>query len=297
MRPDLKATESLMSRFPARQPSASQNAARLRDNQRRHRARVKAHTAELEAQLAETKARLDAALDEIARLAGQVESLRRGSLVAEPSADPGRRRRRRPDSPARETRAHPRPERAAEAPTPCDGGASRPSFRPFGGPVVSGIADPSSVQEGASAGEPDVPGASLPAVRASSPAAAARLPRVSGPPTRDEPPRPRSLGNCDRDRTRVDGEAHAAQPDVLAAMMSGRGCEDLPAPQSGESTAQCTDAYNVIEQLNFSGLDVGEITRRLKPGFRKAVEKGGGCRVNTQLLFALLDYISSTNGL
>ncbi|KXJ84769.1 hypothetical protein Micbo1qcDRAFT_154692 [Microdochium bolleyi] len=214
-----------MSRFPARQSSANQNAARLRDNQRRHRARVKAHTAELEAQLAETKARLDAALDEIAHLTSEVESLSRGLVT-----------------------------------------------------------------------ERNVPRA-LPTVRASSPAAAAHLPSVFGPPIRDESPRPHCSGNCNQDQTHVDGEAHATQPDILVVMMSGRDCKDLPAPQSGESTAPCIDAYKVIEQQNFSGLDVVEITRWLKPGFRKAAEKGGGCRVDTQLLFALLDHISSTDGL
>lgn len=96
MRPELKAAAGLMSRFPARQPSANQNAVRLRDNQRRHRARVKAHTAELEARLAETKARLDSALDEIADLTREVEFLRRGQ-VTEQHANAG------PDSSARET--------------------------------------------------------------------------------------------------------------------------------------------------------------------------------------------------
>ncbi|KAH8747627.1 hypothetical protein F5883DRAFT_437073 [Diaporthe sp. PMI_573] len=250
-----------MSRFPARQPSANQKAARLRDNQRRHRARVKAHTAELEARLAETKARLDAALDEIAHLTSEVESLRSG-LVTEQHANAG------PDSSSRETRAHSRPQAVAP---PLGNRASHP-LCPFGEPTISNIAGP-SVRERASSDGPDVSRA-LPAS-----------------------PRPQCSGNCDQDQTHVDGEAHATQPDILVVMMSGRDCKGLPAPRSGESTTPCFDAYKVIEQQNFSDLDVAAITRWLKPGFRKAADKGGGCRVDTQLLFALLDHISSSDGL
>lgn len=284
MRPELKAAAGLMSRFPARQPSANQKAARLRDNQRRHRARVKAHTAELEARLAETKARLDAALDEIAHLTSEVESLRSG-LVTEQHANAG------PDSSSRETRAHSRPQAVAP---PLGNRASHP-LCPFGEPTISNIAGP-SVRERASSDGPDVSRA-LPAVRASGPATAAHLPGVLDPPIQDESPRPQCSGNCDQDQTHVDGEAHATQPDILVVMMSGRDCKGLPAPRSGESTTPCFDAYKVIEQQNFSDLDVAAITRWLKPGFRKAADKGGGCRVDTQLLFALLDHISSSDGL
>jgi len=281
MRPELKAAAGLMSRFPARQPSANQNAARLRLNQRRHRAKVKAHTAELEARLAETKAQLDAALDEIAHLTREVESLGRGQVTE-------RHANANLDSLARATRAHSRPR--CVGPPPGDG--ANPPSCPFGEPTTSSIAGP-PVRERASAGGPDVRRA-LSAVRASSPTTAAHLRGVLGPPIQDESPRPQDSGNCDQDQTHAYG---ATQPDILVVMMSGRDCKGLPAPQSGESTSPCVDAYRVIEQQNFSGLDVAAITRWLKPGFRKAAEKGGGCRVDTQLLFALLDHISSADGL
>ena len=282
MRPDLKPVAGLMSRFPARQPSADQNAARLRDNQRRHRARVKAHTAELEARLGETKARLDAALDEIARLTSEVESLRRGQ-VTQQQTNAGQ------DSSAPETRA-PSLLRAV-SPPPGDG-ASQPSC-PFSDPSISNIAGPSARERAGSRGL-DVTRA-LPAVLASSPATVAHPPGVLGPWIEDEWPRPRCSGNCGQDQTHMDGEDRAGQPDILVVMMSGRNCEGLPAPQPGESTTPCVDAYKVIEQQNFSGLDVAAITRWLKPGFRKAAEKGGGCRVDTQLLFALLDHVNSSD--
>lgn len=131
----------------------------------------------------------------------------------------------------------------------------------------------------------------------SSPANAAHLPGVLGPPIQDESPRPQCSGNCGQGQTHVEREAHVPKPDNLVIMMSGRDCKGLPAPQSGESTTPCIDAYKVIEQQKLSGLDVAAITRWLKPGFRKAAEKGGGCRIDTQLLFALLDHISSSDGL
>jgi len=242
-----KAAAGLMSRFPARQqPTAKQNAARLRDNQRRHRARVKAHTTQLEAQLAETKIQLDAARDEIARLTREVESLRRGLPVAT----------------EQHTNADPVDHTLGN-----DNATSS-----FGEPTLV-----NTVQE-----------------RACSSAS-------------NEPPRPQCSGSCDQkdqsNMNTLDGAAHALQnqqPDnVLVAIMSEseESCNNLPAPQSGESTTPCVDAYQVIEQQNFAGLDVATIARWLKPGFRSATEKGGGCRVDTQLLFVLLDHITSSQNL
>ncbi|KXL44964.1 hypothetical protein M433DRAFT_154747 [Acidomyces richmondensis BFW] len=53
--------------------SQDHNASRIRNNQRRHRARIKSHIAELEATLAETKLKLNAAQDRIRELTTEVE--------------------------------------------------------------------------------------------------------------------------------------------------------------------------------------------------------------------------------
>ncbi|KAG8165880.1 hypothetical protein KVR01_004432 [Diaporthe batatas] len=66
---------------------ASHNAARVRNNQRRHRARAREHVQDLERRLQETGARLEAALQTISHLAREVEVLR-GRLPASPPPAP-----------------------------------------------------------------------------------------------------------------------------------------------------------------------------------------------------------------
>ena len=247
-----------MATFPSRPRSAAQNAARLRDNQRRHRARVKAHIAELEARLAETTARLDAALAE-------VEKMRRDQAIEQPTnSDPAW------SAPERRTKPQATPSSSSDD-------ANQTSYSPC---------------QRASSREPDVPRAPSTACESGS-TSAARPPATLIPPIRDEQLPP--LTNPSN-QPHQDGQVDTAQPDALVVVMPLTGCDSLPAPHSGESTMTCLDAYGVIKQQNFSGLDVATITNWLKPGFRKAAKPGGACRVDTQLLFALLDYISSCDG-
>lgn len=143
---------------------ADHNATRVRNNQRRHRARVKSRIQDLEARLDETNARLERALSTVASLTAELEALRRG------------------------------------APQPPEG--------------------------------------------------------------RDSPP------DCD--------------------------CHDLPAPAPGESTIPCSSAFPIIEQQNYSGVEVTTIRAWLAPGFRKAPRPGESCRVESNRLYELLDHITST---
>ncbi|CAI6101283.1 unnamed protein product [Clonostachys chloroleuca] len=71
-------------------------------------------------------------------------------------------------------------------------------------------------------------------------------------------------------------------------------CCNLPLPEPGKSTTRCRDAYFTITQQNYKGLDSSVIIEWLEPGFRGAISKGDGCRVDTDLLFTLLDFISSS---
>ncbi|CAH0023362.1 unnamed protein product [Clonostachys rhizophaga] len=71
-------------------------------------------------------------------------------------------------------------------------------------------------------------------------------------------------------------------------------CSNLPLPEPGKSTTRCRDAYLTITQQNYKGLDSSFIIEWLEPGFRGAISKGDGCRVDTDLLFTLLDFISSS---
>lgn len=59
-----------------------------------------------------------------------------------------------------------------------------------------------------------------------------------------------------------------------------------------ESTTLCTEAYALISQQNYRGLDADAIRSWLERGFRRGRLKGDGCRVETALLFSLLDFIS-----
>ncbi|KAK2591264.1 hypothetical protein QQS21_011045 [Conoideocrella luteorostrata] len=69
--------------------------------------------------------------------------------------------------------------------------------------------------------------------------------------------------------------------------------EMLPS-RTNESTTRCRDAYMMIAEQNFAGLDASTVCNWLRPGFRRPAVAQDGCRVNNQLLFALLDHISSS---
>lgn len=74
-----------------------------------------------------------------------------------------------------------------------------------------------------------------------------------------------------------------------------KGYCNLQPPGSMESTTRCRDAYKVIRQQNYIGLDASTLHGWLRPGFRGAIAKEEGCRVDNRVLFALLDYISSSS--
>ncbi|CAN8097531.1 unnamed protein product [Discula destructiva] len=69
------------------------------------------------------------------------------------------------------------------------------------------------------------------------------------------------------------------------------GCQGAPPPAIGESTISCSSAFQIIEQQNFSGLEVTTIRAWLGPGFR--LKPGEACRVETNKLYEILDHITS----
>jgi hypothetical protein len=68
--------------------------------------------------------------------------------------------------------------------------------------------------------------------------------------------------------------------------------DQLPPVAAGESTTLCCVAYEIIEQHNMTGVESSEIENFLRPGFRREKRKGEGCRVETTVLYALIDRIS-----
>lgn len=69
-------------------------------------------------------------------------------------------------------------------------------------------------------------------------------------------------------------------------------CALRPAPAPQESTTLCSQAYVLIAQQNFRGIDAVTIRMWLYEGFRRAQRKGEGCRVENGILMGLLDFIS-----
>ncbi|EGE78405.1 hypothetical protein BDDG_01342 [Blastomyces dermatitidis ATCC 18188] len=59
-----------------------------------------------------------------------------------------------------------------------------------------------------------------------------------------------------------------------------------------ESTTSCAQAFIFISQQNFKGVDASVIERWLCCGFRQATDPREGCRVENNLLFQVLDFIS-----
>lgn len=77
-------------------------------------------------------------------------------------------------------------------------------------------------------------------------------------------------------------------------------CEDSTGPswQNGEdvlNTTLCAIASELIQQYNIRGVSITDIRERLQAGFRNGYGQGEGCRVQNQILFQVLDEIS--NGL
>lgn len=69
-------------------------------------------------------------------------------------------------------------------------------------------------------------------------------------------------------------------------------CKTRPAPLPSESTTLCAQAYVMISQQNFRDVDAATIRLWLYQGYRRARRQGEGCRVENGALFRLLDYIS-----
>lgn len=67
----------------------------------------------------------------------------------------------------------------------------------------------------------------------------------------------------------------------------------LPLVASDESTTLCRVAFEIIAQHNMASIDSGELEHQLWSGFRRETKEGEGCRVDTKILYAVIDYISS----
>jgi hypothetical protein len=87
-------------------------------------------------------------------------------------------------------------------------------------------------------------------------------------------------------------EPHADTDPVADIETPNDDCPLLPAPGAGESTIPCGEAYSIIKDRSTPDLDLSAVNEWLKPGFRRAIVPGTGCRVQTHLLFAFVDHIT-----
>ncbi|KAF5556398.1 hypothetical protein FNAPI_5748 [Fusarium napiforme] len=191
------------------------NSTRVRDNQRRHRARVKARTESLEAQLSATQQELQAAQARIHELESFMTA-NRPLLVSEQGELP----------------------------------------------VGLGVSNSGSDSDG---------------------------PTFT---TRDE-----RFGQQDLDKNEVASFLEIPSVDELAPTMFSMvqhydKDNQLPPVAAGESTTLCRVAYEIIEQDNITGVESFEIENCLRSGFRRATRMGEGCRVETTILYALIDRIN-----
>lgn len=227
-------------------------AARQRENQRRHRARVKCRITDLEANLEATQTRLDEALKRIEQLTAEVQRLQ---ATTQSSQEPSKQ----PDLVGHASSI---PEPAAS----CGGGCKStenacPSQEVL--PLSSdAIADP------VSHGLNSAVASDLFEARSST------LPSSPFQPVDTSPP-----------------ELSSDQPTI--SNNPNDDCNLLPPPSPGESTIRCREAYSMLKERVMADFDPELATEWLKPGFRRAVCPGDGCRVQTHVLFAFVDHITS----
>lgn len=251
-----------MSKWSSR--PADHKAVRLRNNQRRHRKKVKDRIAELESRLAETQLQLDQALARIQGLSEELElaRTRRNSMLLENH------------------------ETSKETPT-TGNGADEPLNR-------DDSCQSTSVQE-------------------SHKMLGHQHGRLVVQQGKDETNQQTSLSSLVPNRSISCGLSTWNPSPVLSAPWASeitvqapthdyetftdsedQACCNLPLPEPGKSTTRCRDAYLIIAQQNYKALDSSVIRGWLEPGFRGAISEGDGCRVDTDLLFRLLDFISSS---
>ncbi|KAI9373426.1 hypothetical protein BJX61DRAFT_382799 [Aspergillus egyptiacus] len=83
------------------------------------------------------------------------------------------------------------------------------------------------------------------------------------------------------------------EPEIpsFCACPPGEGSESLPISERVLNTTFCAIAERLIDQYNSRGVDVSEIRQKLRQGFFRDTSEEG-CRVQNQILFQVLDEIS-----
>lgn len=226
------------------------NATRVRDNQRRHRARVKARIESLETELTQSQQELSTARARIEEL----EAL----LAARDSA------------------------------------CAMSGHFDDSAPEPSSQSDQTIIERPLPAEEPGLLGGGL-----GEQGCCHRLSRPVNQPSQqhhDQSPAPSPVTEVlTEDPTApssLPADQTAANPVVFSLIAQYDHDGRLPLVAPGESTTLCRVAYEIIAQQNMTGIDMSDVEQWLWPGFRRATKQGEGCRVDTKVLYALIDYLS-----
>lgn len=69
---------------------------------------------------------------------------------------------------------------------------------------------------------------------------------------------------------------------------------NLKPPEADETITRCRDAYRLVADLNYAGLEPVALRALMEPGFRGLSAEEGTCGIENKWLFAVLDKISLT---
>ncbi|RHZ65875.1 hypothetical protein CDV55_101848 [Aspergillus turcosus] len=138
--------------------------------------------------------------------------------------------------------------------------------------------------------KPSLPCSSSPdrSERATSPAETQNQPSAEEEPsnTLESPGKPMSQGSREpSERARL--------PPLCDCSSGDNDAECFPTNGEVLNTTLCAIADELIQQYNTRGMDIAEIRKRLWAGFSKGLTTEEGCRVQTQILFQVLDEISN----
>lgn len=268
--------------------TAAKTLIRVRNNQRRHRERRRQYIASLELKVSESENRLAQALASIAALQNEVLMLRlrcndANLDLCEPSS-----------------LEHPKPADEEQ-------GESQKALQILKEPPAGPGLDPGGVSMIMTPGYLQ----SLQAVPTQQPAVAQSKQHNMLSPMQDlaatalhsdtrprQYPENQSKSCCSEIGSQQSNDALSAIPEALVWGLdeperSNPFAGDYP-PADVESTTPCEQAYVSISRLNFRGLELDAITAWLSPGFRKSKFRSEACRVESRLLFEVLDFISES---
>ncbi|KAH9860887.1 hypothetical protein IAQ61_010622 [Plenodomus lingam] len=244
--------------------SAEHTLNRVRENQRRHRARRRDHIATLEQKLAETEKLLADARAEIVALKAERDAANVVSVSQDHQPKP------RQESTASDAEPAPilEPRGFAGSNSPAKPGSmAQLSIDPQLDYLDVPNHDLSFLSDAITSSLVGAPNLTPP-----SPPLQSGIPNSGPPPCCSEPPSSPTLEEP------VDPQCST--------------CKTRPAPAPSESTTLCAQAYVMISQQNFRNLDPETIRLWLAQGLRRAQREGEGCRVENGALLRLLDYIS-----